>query len=376
MSSVDDRQRSAVAKNDRQREQSGPTGATGALQMPGLVTQLSPAEQLSFPQTTPFIAGNSTSSQFAPGVTRPLPNVGSASGVTRPLPPLTPLSPSSDAGATGKTGKLSLMSFATPAPPSAAVTRNLAEVDTGALLPVRTTSTTGTLRQTVVIRGSGTKHKGSLRPPKGRRWVIHITGTLVLLFIAFGTLLAVSPVGNAAEWSFNPFHSLFGSSQANSATLSLSSQMATVTAVTQDGHDTGSHTYAGLPTPPPVYAGNGGSDGFTYGQCTYWADYYYHELTGHWVPWGGDAWAWAGGARASGWVVSGSPHVYSIIVLQPYVQGAGGYGHVAVVVGMNSDGSVRTSNWNWYAGGGGWATTSYWNFFPGPGVSFVWYPGA
>ena len=64
----------------------------------------------------------------------------------------------------------------------------------------------------------------------------------------------------------------------------------------------------------------------------------------------------------------------SIIVLAPGVQGAGGFGHVAVVERINSDGSVYVSTWNWYAGGGGWARTSYWTFYPGPGVTFVWHP--
>jgi len=349
MPSVNKRQNRATAEQD---------STTGSLPMPGLVSQLSPTEQLSFPDSPPIPFSNDGPTQFSPARTRPLSDAGSTSGGTLPL---------SDPGITGS---LSIVPFV-----QAGVTRNLAEAETGALVPVRRASTTSTLRQTVVIRGNGNKGKGSLRPPKGRRWVIHITGTLGLLLIAFAMLMAVSPAGNAGEWSFNPFRSIGNSALGGNINPSLlAQQAATVTAVTQDGHDTGSKTYAGLPTPPPVYAGNGGSDGFTYGQCTYWADYYYHLLTGHWVPWGGDAWAWANGARASGWVVSGSPHIYSIIVLQPYVQGAGGYGHVAVVVGFNSDGSVRTSNWNWYAGGGGWATTSYWNFFPGSGVSFVWYP--
>ncbi|HLJ35911.1 MAG TPA: CHAP domain-containing protein [Ktedonobacteraceae bacterium] len=353
MSSVDDRQNSATT---------GQNTPTGALPMPGFVSQLSPTEQLSFPNTAPFPFSTEGPSQFSPVMSRALSEPALTAGATRPL---------SDPG---RTGNLSIAPFASPG-----VTHNLAEVaeaETGALVPVRAARTTTSLRQTVIIRGNGNKGKRTIRPPKGRRWVIHITGTLGLLLVAFATLLAVSPAGSFAEWSFNPFRSISGSAMSSNASLSfLQEQAATVTAVTQDGHDTGSHNYPGLPTPPPSFGGNGSGDGFTYGQCTYWADYYYHQLTGHYVPWGGDAWAWANGARASGWVVSGSPHIYSIIVLQPYVQGAGGYGHVAVVVGFNKDGSVLTSNWNWYAGGGGWARTSYWNFFPGPGVTFVWYPG-
>jgi surface antigen len=65
--------------------------------------------------------------------------------------------------------------------------------------------------------------------------------------------------------------------------------------------------------------------------------------------------------------------VPSIIVLQSGVQGASYFGHVAVVERINADGSVYTSDYNWYANGG-WDTLSYWTFTPGPGVSFVWHP--
>jgi len=99
----------------------------------------------------------------------------------------------------------------------------------------------------------------------------------------------------------------------------------------------------------------------------------YHQLTGYWVPWLGNAYQWSYGAAASGWVVSSTPRVPSIIVLQPGVQGAGGYGHVAVVERINSDGSVYTSNMNWYSNGG-WDIVSYVTFTRGPGVSFVSHP--
>jgi surface antigen len=112
---------------------------------------------------------------------------------------------------------------------------------------------------------------------------------------------------------------------------------------------------------------------FAYGQCTYWANLRYHELTGYWVPWQGDAYQWVAGAEQYGWIVSSQPHVPSIIVLQPGVQGASSYGHVAVVERINPDGSVYTSNYNWYANGG-WNRLSYATFYPGPGVAFVWHP--
>ena len=340
MSSVEDRQNSGNAQH-------GQAFSGRLLPIPGLVNQLSPVEQLSFPNEVSPVPPGSLAQQ--PIVTSPLTPPAPvpfqfSSGGTRPLPqPI--LLPN--------------------------VTRNLSlnEPQTGALVPVKNTTTA--LRQPVVIPRTGKVSRGTMRPPKGRRWVTHLTATIVLVLIAVGTLMAVVPAGSNGEAGFNPFQPILNFASGGSSNPSLlAQQAATVTAVTQDGYESGkTTTYAGLPTAPP---GTSGSDGFTFGQCTYWADYLYHQMTGYWVPWGGDAWAWAGGAAASGWVVSGSPHVPSIIVLQPGVEGAGGFGHVAVVVGINPDGSVHTSNMNWYANGGGWDRVSYWDFRPGPGVSFVW----
>jgi surface antigen len=323
MSSVEDRRNSGTAEEQP---------ITGSLNIPGLVTQFSPSDQLSFPDTTsqPFSSSQLMNYPPSPAITRALydPNM------------------------------------------SPGVTRNLAELETGAVPAVRRTTTS--LRQPVVIRSTGKKSSGTMRPPKGRRWVVQLAVTGLLLLIAVVTLITVIPAGTRGEMGFNPFQPIMNlaNSGSNNPNL-LAQQAATVTAVTQDGYESGKtgQTYAGLPTAPP---GTGGYDGFTYGQCTYYADYRYHQLTGFWVPWGGNAWQWAAGASASGWIVSSTPHVPSIIVLQPYVQGAGGYGHVAVVEKINSDGTVYATNWNWYANGGGWARWSSWNFSPGPGVSFVW----
>jgi surface antigen len=307
------------------------TVTTGPLQLPGLVTQLSPVDQLSFPDTTTQPFGTSYPSNHLPVPT-----------VTRPL--FNPITPP-------------------------AVTRNLPELQTGTLSPIR--STTTALRQPVVIPKTGKKSRGTMRPPQGRRWVVHLAATVLLVLIALGTLMAVIPAGVNGEAGFNPFQPILSLAQgSNSNPNLLAQQAATVTAVTRDGYEPGNtQTYTGLPTPP---LGTSNYDGFTYGQCTYWADFRYHELTGYWVPWGGDAYEWAYGARASGWIVSSTPHMPSIIVLQPGVQGAGYFGHVAVVERINSDGSVYASNWNWYNNGGGWARLSYWTFYPGPGVTFAW----
>ena len=69
------------------------------------------------------------------------------------------------------------------------------------------------------------------------------------------------------------------------------------------------------------------------------------------------------------------PHVPSILVLMPYVQGAYGYGHVAIVESEDDNASpivVHTSNMNWFNGGGGWDRESNYDFTVGSGVYFVW----
>ena len=120
-------------------------------------------------------------------------------------------------------------------------------------------------------------------------------------------------------------------------------------------------------------------------QCTWWAAERYHQLTGIWVPWIGNAYQWAANAQSSGWVVSDQPPkgIPSIICLQGYAgQGllASGtqYGHVGIVEGINNDGSVRTSDENWtvgpilgYVGSGNWPIRQV-TFHTGYGVSFIY----
>ncbi|HLZ80386.1 MAG TPA: CHAP domain-containing protein, partial [Ktedonobacteraceae bacterium] len=303
MSSIEDRLNSVTIE---QKKTSG-----GTIQLPGLISQLSPVEQLSFPDSSPFPFGTTPfpGSQYAstPGVTRPLTDPSISPGVTRNL---------------------------------------AADIQTGAYPSLRSTTA---LRQPVVIRSTGKKSTG-MRPPKGRRWVVQLSVTVVMILIAVGTLMAVAPAGTYGETGFNPFRPVINWVEGSNNNPSLlAEQAATVTAVTRDGFQPSSNqSYTGLPSAP---SGTSGYDGFTYGQCTYYADFRYHQLTGNWVPWGGNAWEWAAGARASGWNVSSIPHVPSIIVLQPGVQGAGYFGHVAVVERINTDGTVYTTSWNWYANG-------------------------
>ena len=245
-------------------------------------------------------------------------------------------------------------------------------------------SNTTALRMPVVIKGSDKQSTGMLPPqPKGRRLMLHVTVTALLLFIMAGSLMAVAAVGDVGAHTGTTTTSpstngMFSSNGDNS--VSLAQQAATATAVTQDGYEPPRQTSqaTNAPAPAPTYAGvnpgpalGGSGNHFFQGQCTYWAAYRFHQLTNVWVPWLGDAWQWSGQAAANGWHVSSSPSVGAIIVLQPGVQGAGGYGHVAIVERINSNGSVYASNYNWYAGGGGFGILSYWTFSPGAGVSFV-----
>jgi N-acetylmuramoyl-L-alanine amidase len=119
--------------------------------------------------------------------------------------------------------------------------------------------------------------------------------------------------------------------------------------------------------PPPV---RGKGNYFPYGQCTRWAAQRYFQLHRVFVPWTtqSDAWQWTFRARDFHWRVSSTPHVGDIIDLQPWVEGAYGLGHVAVVEKLLGNGHVIASNQNW--------GVYYWQvvdveFAPGPGVSFI-----
>jgi surface antigen len=117
---------------------------------------------------------------------------------------------------------------------------------------------------------------------------------------------------------------------------------------------------------------NGTGNGYPQGQCTYYADSRYHELTGYYVPWSGNARDWATQALAYGWTVSSTPIVPSIVCLQAGIQGADGtYGHVGVVESIGK-GTVIASNQNW---GPYPANVTDVTFSVGPGVSFIYAVG-
>jgi len=250
----------------------------------------------------------------------------------------------------------------------ALVTRPLTNDPTGAL-PILLSGTTS-VRQPVVIPATKKRHSTTnLEPPDPPRkphWR-QIVVTCVIVVIILATLLSVVPVDKAGDHLFNPFQPISNLVPGSGGySSSLPSQDATATVTHQDGYDPGTGV---------TLAPGSALNRFAFGQCTYYAAMQYHQLTGYWIPWLGNAYQWAYAASASGWIVSSKPHVPSIIVLQPGVQNAGGFGHVAIVDAINADGSVTTSGWNWYGpGGNGWARLSVVTFRPGPGVSFIWHP--
>ncbi len=132
---------------------------------------------------------------------------------------------------------------------------------------------------------------------------------------------------------------------------------------------------------------SGDGNNFPPGQCTWWADERYHQLTGLYVPWNhtgqANAYQWLAQAKAFGWKTSSvNPiGIPSIICLQGNAgQGVeSSLGHVAVVEKVNKDGSVVTSGMNWRVGPafktslntGGYPVRQV-TFRTGSGVSFIW----
>lgn len=114
---------------------------------------------------------------------------------------------------------------------------------------------------------------------------------------------------------------------------------------------------------------NGQSNNFPQGQCTWWADNRYQQLTGYYVPFNGNAMDWARNCLAYGWISSSKPVQPSIICFQPGVQLASSLGHVAVVEKINADGTILTSNMNY---GSNPSAVVDVTFTAGPGVSFIY----
>src|SRR5258707_3551758 len=227
---------------------------TNGLQLPGLVTQPSPAEQVSFPQGTPL-----------PGRKTRLLDYTSDARVSGPL--ADPV--------TGMTGSLPEQTT------SPGVTRVLPEIHTGTLTPLSSRSSTTSLRLPVVIRATHKKGPATIRPPKGRKWVISIAAISLLFVITIGTAFAVSPLGNEHGFAFGPLQMVAQLVHNNGNNPSLVAQMATATATanTQTGGytPTSSNSNSGSPLPPPM--AGGGPHRSSFCPFTYWADISYPQFT-------------------------------------------------------------------------------------------------
>jgi N-acetylmuramoyl-L-alanine amidase len=114
----------------------------------------------------------------------------------------------------------------------------------------------------------------------------------------------------------------------------------------------------------------GNGNPFPYPACTWWADQRYYQMHGTYVPWRTNAMAWQWTARAYqfGWHVSTRPSAGSIVNMQPWVQGAYGAGHVAVVERVLSNGSVIASSMSW--GANPYAVVDI-QVHPGSGITFI-----
>jgi surface antigen len=91
----------------------------------------------------------------------------------------------------------------------------------------------------------------------------------------------------------------------------------------------------------------------TEGQCTWGAAQKWFEASGSYPAMRGNALDWRDSAAAAGYTVVDQPQDRSMVVFQPGVSGAGGYGHVAWVDSVSADGqSIHVTEMNNVAMGG------------------------
>jgi len=228
------------------------------------------------------------------------------------------------------------------------------------------------LREPTRIPSTGQKSSGMMFAPRvsGKRTWTHAAMLVLTFLVVLGVLATVVPLtpdGQAQGGNSLLSYIMRWSQGKNGNTVLISPELATATAVMQDGYDPGNVTYAGIPAAPT--SGSPNLNRFFYGQCTYYANMEYGSLTGHYVSWLGNANQWVYGARASGWKVSTTPSVPAIIAFDPYVDGAGYFGHVGVTTSINGN-QVTYGSWN--TAGAPFATTVYLTVTaPAPGVWFI-----
>jgi surface antigen len=260
----------------------------------------------------------------------------------------------------------------TPLPESNTITRT----QTGTLVGPGEASAQ---RTPVLIQGSMKRSIAPMQKPHPRRRrIVSLLGVTILFLVISVSLLTATPLGHTIGFGSNSSNAdnmqVIGNHNGGNTLNSVVAQ-ATATAIYTNQQSDGYDPYATGNGGVTVASGNS-PRAWPFGECTYWANAYYHQLTGWWVNWSGNADQWVAGAGAAGWNVSTSPHVPSVIVLMPGVQGASyAYGHVAVVTSIVDSTTVMTSNMNWYAGGGFGIVSNYaFNYGPGYyGVYFVWH---
>ena len=327
--------------------------STQSFQQPVNAVQGFSQEQIDFPPDPPLWLGGGIPQAPSPGVS--------------PVETYMPSSPSS----------FGIMISSSDSTLSPTVTGQLAAPQTGNLatltiFPPAPRNTTTSLRQPVVIHGSQkTRQLASSRSlSRNGRIVLSVSAVCLCVLLSITALAAVVPVDNQGHPQglgnlLRPLMNVVTSKSNNGSTISI--QEAEATAATTDGYNP-ADVYVG-----PISANGSTLNRFFYGQCTYWADYRYNQLTGVWVPWLGNAYEWYQQAINYGWHTSSypNPNGPSILVLGPYAQSSSAYGHVAIVEKINGDGTVTTSNMHWpYVG-----VVSYVNFsYPVAGTHFIWAP--
>ncbi|GAK31745.1 cell wall hydrolase [Weissella oryzae SG25] len=108
------------------------------------------------------------------------------------------------------------------------------------------------------------------------------------------------------------------------------------------------NTTVAAPSTNTTTSANSGYNSYPAGQCTYYVKSALSWVGNNW----GNASAWGASAQAAGHSVSWTPAAGTVAVFAPGLDGASGYGHVAVVDSVNSDGSITISEMN-YAGNSG-----------------------
>lgn len=108
--------------------------------------------------------------------------------------------------------------------------------------------------------------------------------------------------------------------------------------------------------------------GYSWGWCTSGAALLAHDN----VRGLGNALDWTRNAASRGMMTGATPQAGATVVFQPYVQGAGGGGHVGHVLAVYSSGWFLVEESNFWWNGGGFGRISFRYAHVGSGVSFIY----